>query len=145
MTTSLMVGLDGGGSGVRALTHAKKLAKLIGECELVLVYVIEWSPYSFQTAEENDQRHKRREEEIHAAVDRIVNPAVAECEKEGFKVRGIVKHGDVADMLDKTAVAEGADHIIVARSSEGGFVNRLFGTSTATLVMHASVPVTVVG
>ena len=59
-------------------------------------------------------------------------------------VRGVVKHGDVADTLDRIAVEEGADQIVVARSSEGGFVKRIFGSSTANLVMNASVPVTVV-
>ena len=62
MTTTLLVGLDGHSSGERALAYGEDLAKLIGNCTLLVVYVIEWSPYSFQTAEENAQRHKRREE-----------------------------------------------------------------------------------
>ena len=65
--------------------------------------------------------------------------------KDGFSARGIVRHGDVADLLNKVAEDEGADQIVVARSSEGGFVKRVFGTATANLVMHATVPVTVVG
>ena len=68
MTATLVVGLDGQGSGDRALAYAKRMAGLIGKCELLIVYVIEWSPYSFQTAEENAQRHKRREEEITTAI-----------------------------------------------------------------------------
>lgn len=144
MSAKLVIGLDGGASGDRAVGYAKGLAKLIGECELILVYVIEWSPYTFQTAEENAERHKRREEEIHAAKSRVVDPAVEALKKDGYVVRGIVKHGDVADLLNATAASEGANQIIVARSSEGGFVSRLFGSSTANLVMSASVPVTVV-
>jgi nucleotide-binding universal stress UspA family protein len=145
MTTSIVVGLDGDDSGKRALGFAKTLAKAMGSCELILVYVIEWSPYSFQTAEENAVRHKRREEEIHAALERVVTPSVEALKKEGFSARGIVRHGDVADLLNKVAVDEGAGQIVVARSSEGGFVKRVFGTATANLVMHAAVPVTVVG
>ncbi|MFD2205972.1 universal stress protein [Kiloniella antarctica] len=145
MTATLIVGLDGTGSGERAVAYAKKLAKLIGDCELLMVYVIEWSPYTFQTAEENSERHKRREEEIVMASERIVNPAVSSVQSDGITARGIVRHGDVADLLDAVAVEEKAEQIIVARSSEGGFVKRVFGTSTANLVMHASVPVTVVG
>ena len=145
MTATLIVGLDGTGSGERAVTYAKKLAKLIGDCELLMVYVIEWSPYTFQTAEENSERHKRREEEIIMASERVVNPAVSSVQADGITARGIVRHGDVADLLDAVAVEEKAEQIIVARSSEGGFVKRVFGTSTANLVMHASVPVTVVG
>ena len=76
MTAKLLIGLDGSASGERVLDFAKQLAKQIGACELIVVYVIEWSPYSFQTAEENAQRHKRREEEITMAQDRIIDPAV---------------------------------------------------------------------
>lgn len=145
MATSIVVGLDGSGSGGRALDYAKKMANLIGDCEVIVVLVIEWSPYSFQTAEENAERHKRREEEIHTALDRVVNPAVESLKAEGYSARGIVKHGDVADLLEKTAVQEGADQIVVTRSSDGGFVQRVFGSATANLVMNASVPVTVIG
>jgi nucleotide-binding universal stress UspA family protein len=145
MTSKLIVGLDGTGSGERAVAYAKKLANLIGDSELLLVYVIEWSPYTFQTPEENEQRHKRREEEIQMAMKRVVNPAISSLKADGVVARGIVQHGDVADLLNKVAVEEGAEQIVVARSSEGGIKTRVFGTSTANLVMHASVPVTVVG
>ncbi len=64
--------------------------------------------------------------------------------KEGFSARGIVKHGNVAQLLDATAVEEGAHQIVVARSSEGGITKTLFGSATANLVMNASVPVTVI-
>ena len=145
MSSKLIVGLDGSPSGERALAFAKDLASRIGSCELILVFVIEWSPYSFQTPEENAQRHKRREQEIDAAMSRVITPGVESLTAAGFSARGVVKHGDVADLLDKAAKDAGADQIIVARTSDGGIAKRLFGTSTANLVMHASVPVTVVG
>ncbi|MEO9873676.1 MAG: universal stress protein [Anderseniella sp.] len=145
MSAKIVIGLDGSGSGERAVAYAKKQAKQIGKCELIAVYVIEWSPYSFQTPEENEQRHKRREEEIAAANARVVSPAVDALKADGFSARGVVKHGDVADLLNAVAVAEDADQIVVARASEGGFASRLFGSSTANLVMTATVPVTVVG
>ena len=144
MTTRLIVGLDGEGTGDRALAHASRLATLIGECELVLVYVIEWSPYSFQTAEENAQRKKRRDEEISIANERVIEPALERLRSTGLQARGLVRHGDVADTLDAVASEEKAEQIIVARASDGGFAKRLFGSSTANLVMNASVPVTVV-
>ncbi|TYB90286.1 universal stress protein [Oceaniovalibus sp. ACAM 378] len=144
MPTTLLIGLDGTATGERAVKHAKQLATLIGDCELLVVYVIEWSPFSFQTAEENEQRHKRRKEEIAAALSRIVDPAVKELTDAGFSARGLVRHGDVAESLIRTATDEGAAQIIVARMSEGGFVQRFMGSATASLVMSAPVPVTVV-
>jgi len=145
MSTSLIVGLDGSGSGERALAHAKRLAGLIGDCTIELIYVIEWSPFSFHTPEENASRHKRREEEIAMANERIIDPALAALKKDGFTANGRVRHGDASEILNAAAVEEKADQIIVARSSEGGFAQKIFGSVTANLVMSASVPVTVVG
>ena len=144
MTTTLVIGLDGHGSGERAVAHAKQLAQLIGDCELLVAYVVEWSPFSFQTPEENAERHKRREEEISMAMTRVVDPAVAAIKKAGLKASGMVRHGDVASALNSIAEEIGAAQIIVSRSSEGGFAKRIFGSSTANLVMSATVPVTVV-
>ena len=144
MSEKIVVGLDGSGSGARAVAYAKKLGALIGSCELILVYVVEWSPFSFQTPEENEERHKRRQEEIKQAMDRVVTPAVDSLKKEGVETRGVVRHGDVADTLERVAVEEKAVQIVVARASETGFASRIFGSSTANLVMNASVPVTVV-
>ncbi|WP_299783222.1 universal stress protein [uncultured Roseobacter sp.] len=145
MTTKLVIGLDGAGSGDRALSYATDLAKRIGDCELLVAYVIEWSPYSFQTAEENAQRHKRREEEISTAMTRVVDPAVEGLRKNGMTASGIVRHGDVAHTLNSICEKEGGHQIIVCRSSEGGITKRIFGSSTANLVMSATVPVTVIG
>ncbi|EFL88418.1 universal stress protein [Ahrensia sp. R2A130] len=144
MTAKLVIGLDGHSSGERALAHAEHLSKLIGDCELIVAYVVEWSPFSFQTAEENAQRHKRREEEISVATQRVIDPAVAKLAAAGLKASGLVRHGDVAATLNAISEEHKADQIIVARSSDGGFSQRLFGSAVSNLVMSASVPVTVV-
>lgn len=144
MTLRLVVGVDGSATSERALSHAKRLAKLVPESELVLVYVIEWSPFTFQTAEENAERHKRRMEEIDTARTRVVDPAVEMLRSEGFETRGLVRHGKVAHLLNSVAIEENADQIVVGRVSAESVTERVFGTSTANLVMGASVPVTVV-
>jgi nucleotide-binding universal stress UspA family protein len=144
MASKIVVGLDGSSGESRAVKFAKRQAKQIGDCELVLVYVIEWSPFSFQTPEENANRHLRREEEISQASSRVVDPAVSALSAEGHKARGIVKHGNVADLLDEIAVAEGAEQIVVARTASNSLSQRVFGSAASNLVMHASVPVTVV-
>ena len=144
MTTKLAIGLDGHGSGERALNYAQHMAELIGDCELLIIYVVEWSPFSFQTPEENAERHKRREEEISTAMERVVNPAIKKLEKAGLKAKGVVRHGDVAQTLISISEEEGAEQIIVCRSSEGGFTKRVFGSATSNLVSSAPMPVIVV-
>ncbi|MEM1287665.1 MAG: universal stress protein [Pseudomonadota bacterium] len=144
MSVKIVVGVDGSGSGVRAIEYAKRLAQLVDGSELLLVYVIEWSPFTFQTAEENAERHKRREQEISSAQERVVDPAVESLSGSGLKVTGMVRHGDVAETLERLANEQSADQIVVGRTSEAGVVSRIFGSSTVNLVMNASVPVTVV-
>lgn len=145
MTAKLVLGIDGNGDATGALDYAKRMAKLIGDSELLIVYVIEWSPFSFQTSEENEKRHNRREEEITIALERAVDPTVKALTDEGINARGIVRHGNVADTLNAISVEEGAEQIIVNRTSDNSISSRLFGSSTGNLVMSASVPVTVVG
>lgn len=145
MSFRILVGLDGAGTGARALDYARQLATVMDACEIIVIYVIEWSPFSFQTPEENAQRHKRRLEELTQASERIVDPAVSALTSEGFTARGMVHHGDVADTLIAKAKELEASQIIVGRSSEVGLTKRLFGSSSVNLVMHSPVPVTVVG
>ena len=63
--TTLVIGLDGHESGDRAVEYGKRMAALIDGSELLLVYVVEWSPYSFQTPEENAERHNRRADRLN--------------------------------------------------------------------------------
>lgn len=145
MTVKIVIGLDGTDTGERALAFARDVASKMEACELLAIYVIEWSPFTFQTAEENEKRHKRREEEIALATARIVDPAVKALQDAGFTASGLVRHGDVAETLNRLTVEHGGTQIIVGRGSSDGFTKRLFGSSTQNLVMHADVPVTVVG
>ncbi len=145
MSVKITIGLDGTETGERALSFARDLASQVDACELIVAYVIEWSPFTFQTAEENEQRHKRREEEIEIATSRVVAPAVTALKEAGFNAKGVVRHGDVAETLNRITVENGGTQIIVGRVSNHGFTKRLFGSSTQNLVMHADVPVTVVG
>ncbi|MEX0319946.1 MAG: universal stress protein [Ruegeria sp.] len=144
MTAKIVIGLDGTEAGERAIAFAKDLAGRIDGSELLVVYVIEWSPFTFQTPEENAQRHKRREEEIETAMSRVVTPAVESLKAAGFSAHGVVRHGDVAETLNAITVENNGSQIVVGRSSADGFTKRIFGSATQNLVMHADVPVTVV-
>lgn len=142
--TVLIVGLDGSPGGEKAVEHARRMIGADPAGRLKLVYVIEWSPFAFQTAEENAERHKRREQEIAVARARVLDPALASLKAAGVAAEGDVRHGDAADILNEVAEASGAAGIVIARSSASGLKARIFGSVAASLVMSASVPVTVV-
>lgn len=141
---SIVVGLDGSDPGEKALSYAKNLARLIGVCELKLVFVIEWTPYSFHTPEELAERHKRREQEIEQARAHVLMPAAEKAAAEGFTVSTEVRHGDPASLLDEIARSMGAMLIVVGRTGERGLRERLFGGVSGKLVAASSVPVTII-
>ncbi len=51
MSETILVGIDGTEENRRAVDYAVNWAKN-SKAKLILAYVIKWSPYTFQTAEE---------------------------------------------------------------------------------------------
>ncbi|MBJ7536692.1 universal stress protein [Marinomonas transparens] len=145
MSATIIVGVDGSEAGDRAVAYAKRLANLIGsECKLELVCVVEWSPYTFQTPEENSLRKKQKEVETQSAQERVIEPALKALKEAGIDASGYVKFGKASTILNNIAVEGNAEQIVVARSTEQGLSARVFGSVTANLVMSSNVPVTVV-
>jgi nucleotide-binding universal stress UspA family protein len=142
--TSLVVGIDGSPAGERALAYARDRAKAIGDCTVTVCYVVEWSPWAFQTAEENEQRHRRRLEETSLAHERIVDPAVQGLRDEGISADDHVAHGDAAEVLNRVARERGAAQIIIGRVGVQNMIERVFGGVSGRLIASASVPVTIV-
>jgi len=111
---------------------------------LYVAHVIEWSPYSFSTVQENAERHKRREEEIHRAHNDIVDPIVARLKSEGLDVEGLVHHGHVADTLNALANSNGVANLVVGRQGMSKLKAHVFGSVGSRLVQSAECAVTVV-
>ena len=138
-----LVGIDDSECSRRALEFARLRVEAM-HARLVVVYVIEWSPYSFNTPEENEQRHKRREEEIAIATTSVLEPVLATLGKEGVKAQGLVRHGNVADVLSDLASELGAVQVIIGRIGVSGLKSRIFGSVASKLIQVSNVPVTVV-
>lgn len=143
MSNLMMVGVDGSEPGVRAADLAAEEARAHG-AKLAIVYVIEWSPYSFNTPEENEQRHKRREEEIDTANTKVLQPLIEKFSGTGVDVEGMVFHGHPAKTLNSIAIEKQASRIFIGRTGGSGISQLLFGSVAGNLVQTATVPVTVV-
>jgi nucleotide-binding universal stress UspA family protein len=141
--TGLVVGIDGSEAGERALDFAKERAKALG-VGLTIVFVIEWSPFSFQTPEENEERHQRREEELAVAHERVLDPSMTKAAAEGIEIEGIVRHGDASEILEAVAVERKAAQIIVGRSAGKRLRDHFFGSVSSRLAAISTVPVTIV-
>ena len=143
MSETILVGIDGTEENRRAVNYAVNWAKK-SKAKMILAYVIKWSPYSFQTAEENEQRHKRREEEIQIVQERVLNPMLESLASEGLEIIGLVRHGQVADSLIYLAKKHGATDIVVGRIGDKSVKTLVFGSVVAKLIQLTHIPVTIV-
>lgn len=144
MGQTYLVGIDGSEGSRKAAECAKARAEASG-ARLVIVFVIEWSPYSFNTPEENDQRHREKEREIEQARTQVLEPLVADL-RAGSKVEieALIRHGQPAEVLNDVAKEVGASEIVVGRLGRSKLASLLFGSVTSNLVQTSPVPVTVV-
>ncbi len=138
-----LVGVDCSRCGSRALDYAAERASVKG-AKLIVVHVIEWSPYTFNTPQENEQRHKRREEELARAHEEIVDPIVKSLREKGIDAEGVVLHGHAAETINRLAEKSGVTNIVVGRRGTSRLKAKLFGGVASALVQTAEVPVTVV-
>jgi len=143
MNDILLVGVDGSEAGARAAAFAAERAK-DSNSRLLVAYVIEWSPYTFNTPQENEERHKRREEEISRAETQIVQPLVDSLKSSGVDAEGAVRHGHAAEVLSQLASEREAGQIFIGRRGLSKLQAMLFGSVAGSLVQISPVPVTVI-
>ena len=143
MSSRLMVAVDCSECGERAIDYAIKQAKESG-AHFYIAHIIEWSQFTFSTALENAERHKRREEELARAHSEIVGPIVDRLKAEGLDAEGLVRHGHVADTLNALAKSKNVSNIILGRQGGSRLKSHVFGSVGSRLVQSADCPVTVV-
>lgn len=143
MPDTIVVACDGSDASARALDFAHARAKQTGG-ELLVVHVLEWSPYSFLTPDEIAERHLRRKEELARADTAIIGPVIAKFKDKGVKIETAVKYGHVVETLVETAVAANAVEIISGRTGNSGVMSRVFGSVAGTLAQVSPVPCTIV-
>ena len=138
--SNVVVGVDGSEAGERAARFA---CRIVRGGKLVVACVVPWSPFSVQTAEENEQRRVSKQREAEDA-HRIVDPLVEAFAADGVTVEGVVRHGHPAETLSDLAREHGADHLVVGRVGQSKVRSLLFGSTPGNLIQIAMVPVTVV-
>jgi len=143
MNNTFLLAVDGSPGSQNAIDFAAVRAEK-GGAKIIVAYVIEWSPYSFNTPEENEMRHKRREEEIEKATSTIVKPVAAALKGKGIEVETVVRHGNPARTIAELAASMEAAQIFIGRTGEAGLKTMIFGSVVANLVQTSTVPVTVV-
>ncbi|WP_424943713.1 universal stress protein [Aliiroseovarius crassostreae] len=143
MSNKIVVGFDGSGGDTATLDFAVDLANAQGG-SIVVAHVLEWSPYSFLTPSELEERHKRRAEELERAETAVLAPVMKLLESRGVTATTALKYGNIAETLCKIVTEEGATQIVVGRNASSSLSSRLFGSVAGSLAQISSVPVTIV-
>lgn len=143
MSGKFVVGYDGSDASNRALDFAVERAKSQGGSVLV-AHVLEWSPYSFLTPNELEERHKRRNEELTRAKEALMDPVVAKLSDSGVTVETTIKYGHIAKTLASICKDENALQIMIGRDGETSIGARVFGSVANTLAQVSPVPCTIV-
>ncbi|MDH3761190.1 MAG: universal stress protein [Gammaproteobacteria bacterium] len=143
MSEKYIVACDGSPASERALSFAVKQAQTTG-ASILIAHVLEWSPYSFLTPEELEERHKRRGEELDRAKKAVVDTLVKSVSDEGVKVDSVIKYGHVAETLVDIAEKEGATQMFIGRTGHSSIAARVFGSVAVIMAQIAPVPCTLV-
>jgi nucleotide-binding universal stress UspA family protein len=143
MSKTIVAAYDGSEPGRRAVDFALTQAKASG-ASLIVAHVLEWSPYSFLTPEEIEERHVRKDEELKRADQAILAPLMKSLSTSGVKVSKVAKFGHVAETICAIATENGADQIIIGRTGQSTLVSRIFGSVAGSLAQMAPVPCTIV-
>jgi nucleotide-binding universal stress UspA family protein len=141
--STILVGVDSGDASTRAVEFAVEATRGT-DAELVIAHVIHWSPFTFNTPSDNEERPRKRAAEIEQARTAVVNPMVALAEESGHQVRHEIRHGQPARTLIALAKEAGASQIVVGRTGDSGFTEAVFGSVVGRLAQTSPVPVTVV-
>jgi nucleotide-binding universal stress UspA family protein len=113
------------------------------DAALLLVHILEWSPYKFLTAEELSQRHKARKQELGRAREVIIDPALAKVRAAGVEVDCELRYGNVTDLIVEITKEKGAAMIFVGRAGNS-MADRVFGSVPIGLAQAAPVPTVIV-
>jgi nucleotide-binding universal stress UspA family protein len=127
----------------RVLSYAISRAQK-NSASILLVHILQWSPYSFLTQEELAERHMRRQEELSRAQAAIIDPAMARVRAAGLQVDAALRYGAVVELIVEIARESGATLIFVGRSGAGSIAARVFGSVPIGLAQIAPVPTVIV-
>jgi len=143
MSSKYVVGFDDSVTSRRALEFARSLAAENG-ASIVVAHVLEWSPYTFLTPEELEERHKRRNEELARAEKGLAGSLESIAGDSAINFETVIRYGHVADTIAAIAVDCDATQIFIGRNGQSGLTARVFGSVAGSLAQTSPVPCTIV-
>lgn len=111
---------------------------------LLIVHVLEWSPFAFLTPEEIETRHARRSEELERANKIVMQPMLDRAKAAGLDATGEVRFGSAVSILCDIAKENNAENMFVGRTGDTPLKARVFGSVAIGLAQASPVPIVIV-
>ena len=135
----ILIPTDGSEYSRYATEYATKLSREL-KAGLVLASVVDVR-YDMYDAYSEVHSVVQIEEIIREQVTKSLDQRAAELAEEGYKVKKILKVGDVIHELLEIIQSEGIDLVVIGTHGRKGFSHFLLGSTTEKLVRSAPCPV----
>ncbi len=147
MTTKILLATDNSEQAEKAGEAALSMADLNG-ADIIVLYVIDASyldalPQQDLREQLNQQLKNEGKEAVEKFEKRIEDVQCAgEC--KNVNLTTMIREGNPADVILKTAEEEGVDQIIIGKSGKHGIEKFLLGSTADRVVRGAKIPVDVI-
>lgn len=140
---SIVVGIDGSDASNKALEHAMEMATQY-QATLIMVHVIDWSPFQFSTLEDNEHKSSQRRQTLQQDREHLMQPLSERMDSAGIAHETLIEFGHPAEVISDMAVQRDALAIVVGRSGQSRLKRVIFGGVASALVHEAKCPVVIV-
>lgn len=139
----VVLGFDGSEASRKAMGFTATFAHRF-DARVVVVHVIDWSPFEFQTHEDNEMQSVRRRQQIQADREELFPPVLAALAEAGLEAEAMVLFGHPAEVLSAEAKARDALALVVGKTGMSRVKKLLFGSTASNAALLCERPVIVV-
>lgn len=143
MTTTFLVGVDGSEGARKAAHYAAERARA-EKARLLLVTIVEPTPYAPTMPEELPIMPVEPRDEIDHVIEHVLKPLEEELAAADLEIELMVSRGRAADQLNNVAREHHVDQVFTGRRGRSRVASLLFGSVSRALVQSCPVPITVV-
>ena len=144
MYQKVLVPLDGSELSETALEHLRSIVSGCGASEVVLLFVVETTPWVATGDFYPESVHVEIDDRYAAwAKDYVTNKADS-LKQEGISATAVLLEGNAAEKILEFIEQNNVDLIIMSSHGRSGPARWLFGSVTDRVVRHTRVPVLVV-
>jgi nucleotide-binding universal stress UspA family protein len=141
-TRRIVLGFDGSRGAAAAASWCEAFAPAL-EAEVIAVAVVDLVPF-IGLPPSDSPLSGATIEAMEKSMAASLDDGIARLRGRDVACRTVVSTGAPADVLNRVAIEEDADLVVVGRRGQGGFVEMLLGSVPHALAHHCTRPLVIV-